>query len=511
MTSHHARVPHFAKLLKNSKVVGQLDLQLEQVYTSYNGFRNPRRDWGLKRSLPAKFSPKSPWLRLKALDTDYRQTDYRSASSEVSLVNMWNQLELGVKTAKRNHGTSNAVQEPRPIRIEKTWFDATISPSNPFTIDSLSGAVSSGPSISNPRPKHIWAMDQCEFDRFLTVMRKNRNEFKKFIESKERRKLRILRNVNTSKYYDLIVFGGLHLSDGSFMTDSTQSGSESVSEDEDDHAEVNLYAYSQRNPDQIRSDIEEFLVYLADQRPISQTNQTILPMTHPNLGLSYGHTDLLHSERLTKPFPGRVLDQPDLRASRQTVSVAGIVGSMLRSSQLDLPATPFEPDATGFHNVDQGKAQFRLESASIDPYDIPSKEEFQGFDDQTDSPTRYIDPRNKPKALGPNRFRVQVREGDRSEANRPNVNHRIGSPDWVGSEAPKRQETFVFDFLSSLSRSTGSAQASMGPVRAGQPRHDQTGDSQAGRNDKTGRTGEGHSDQLLKVLKDLISKPPSRS
>ncbi|KAG0142993.1 hypothetical protein CROQUDRAFT_109483 [Cronartium quercuum f. sp. fusiforme G11] len=485
MTSQHVGVPHFARLLKNSKVVGQVDLQLEQVYTSYNGYINHRRDLGLKRSLPSKFSPKSPWIRLKALDTDYRQTDYRSASSEVSLVRMWNQLELGVKTAKKNHGTSNAVQEPRPIRIERSWFDR----SNGLSTSSRNGSQTAEASIQKVQPKHIWAMDQPEFERFLSLMRQHRTRFKQFLESKQRRKLRIQRETSPS---------------------SVELADKGPSQTLQEEAEINLYAYSQQNPEQIRHDIEEFLAYLNDKRPVSKNDQTILPMTHPNLGLSYGHLDLLHNERLTKPVPGRVLDQPDLRASRQTVSVAGIVGSMLRTSQIDLPATPFEPDANGFHNVDQGKAQFRLESASIDPYELPHEKDFQGFNDQTDSPNRYVDPRNKPQALGPNRFRVQVREGDRSEANRPNLHHKIGSPDWVGSEPPTRQETFVLDFLSSLSRSTSSPYSSTGSSTP-QAKSDQVGGNQMrGSNQTTSESGQGHSDHLLKVLKDLISKPPSR-
>lgn len=473
MASPQSRVPHFAKLLQNSKVVGQLDLQTEQVYTSHQGYIKHRRDLGLKRSLPSRFSSKSPWIRLKEIDTNYRQTDYRSASSEVSLLKMWNQLEVGVKTAKRNHAPLNAIPEPRPIRIESSWFDKSSE------IDKVSEIQRSnnhsGPSSLKTQPKHIWTMDQTEFECFLSLMRKHRVEFKRFLESKERRKQRI----------------------------QAEARSTNVTESELEEVDVNLYAYSQQNPEEIRRDLEEFLVYLNDKRPISKHDQTIQPMTHPNLGLSYGHPDLLHNERLTKPIPGRVLDQPDLRASRQTVSVAGIVGSLLRSSQVDLPATPFEPDPNGYHNVDQGKAYFRLESASIDPYDLPSHQDFQGFNDLSDAPNRYTDPRNKPRALGPNRFRVQVREGDRSEANRLNVHHQIGSVDWVGSEPAKRQETFVLDFLSSLSRSA-TTPASPNKVDLSKKKLD-------GRDQKLGGSGQGHSDQLLKVLKDLINKPSSRS
>ncbi|EGG02073.1 uncharacterized protein MELLADRAFT_117640 [Melampsora larici-populina 98AG31] len=479
-SSPQVRVPHFAKLLQNSKVVGQLDLQTEQVYTSYHGYIKHRRDLGLKRSLPSKFSSKSPWIRLKEIDTNYNQTDYRSASAEVSLVKMWNQLELGVKTSKKNHASLNAIPEPRPIRIESSWFDKSSGIDHKFSERSKDLKIA-GPSSIKTQPKHIWTMDQTEFDCFLSLMRTHRSEFKRFLESKERRKQRI----------------------------QAEARSTNLTESELEEVDINLYAYSQQNPEEIRRDIEEFLVYLNDKRVVSKDDPTIQPMTHPNLGLSYGHPDLLHNERLTKPIPGRVLDQPDLRVSRQTVSVAGIVGSLLRSSQVDLPATPFEPDANGYHNVDQGKALFRLESASIDPYDLPSYKDFQGFNDQSDAPNRYIDPRNKPRALGPNRFRVQVREGDRSEANRSNVHHKIGSPDWVGSESAKRQETFVLDFLSSLSRSATTPSSAVGNSLTGKV--DSNRKNVDGRDQKFGGSGQGHSDQLLKVLKDLINKPPSRS
>jgi hypothetical protein len=179
---------HFSKLLKESKVVGSVDTKLEQVYTSYNGHLNSR-DFGLKRSLPPKLSPKSPWIRLKSLDTPYRQVDYRSAAAETSLVQMWRQMEIGVKTARKNHAPPTLAPEPRPIRIEFSWFDegsreAALSDSR-VSGRSLINSAQSNPRAEKGRMKHIWQMHQSQFNQFLEVMRTRRQAFKEFLENKE--------------------------------------------------------------------------------------------------------------------------------------------------------------------------------------------------------------------------------------------------------------------------------------------------------------------------------------
>ncbi|KAI7950526.1 hypothetical protein MJO29_009200 [Puccinia striiformis f. sp. tritici] len=471
---------HFGKLLKESKVVGTVDTKLEQVYTSYNGYLLNSRDFGLKRSLPAKTSPKSPWIRLKSLDTPYRQVDYRSASTETSIVQMWRQMEIGVKTARKNHAAPTLAPEPKPIRIEFSWFDegsreAALSDSRisgRSSSSSSSTATQSNPRHEKGRMKHIWQMHQSQFDQFLSILRTRRQAFKKFLEDKENSRKSITSN---------------------------DPDTPSVT--------IDLYQYAQGNPDQIRRDIEEFLEHVTDNEPVEQTNLDILPMTHPNLGLNYAHFDQLHNERLTPAIPGRILDQADIKSSRQTVSFAGIVGSLQRSSHIDLPSTSFEPDVNGYHNLDQGKAKFRVEGAFIDPYDLPSTYDFQGFNSQVDQPVRYQDPRNKPRALSMNRLKVNVREGTHSDATRVNARTKIGSIDWVGNPPPKRQGTMVLDFLNSITRNSQPNSSSSNPNNNNNPASSSTQSS----NNQKNRFSQLQNDQLMTVLKGLVGKPPSES
>ncbi|KAA1068960.1 hypothetical protein PGT21_007165 [Puccinia graminis f. sp. tritici] len=472
---------HFSKLLKESKVVGSVDTKLEQVYTSYNGHLNSR-DFGLKRSLPPKLSPRSPWIRLKSLDTPYRQVDYRSAAAETSLVQMWRQMEIGVKTARKNHAPPTLAPEPRPIRIEFSWFDEG-SREAALSDARVSGRSSVNSSQSNPRAekgrmKHIWQMHQSQFNQFLEVMRTRRQAFKEFLENKE----------NNRK-------------------------SAQLNDPDAPKATIDLYQYAQGNPDQIRRDIEEFLEHVTENETVEETNLDILPMTHPNLGLNYAHFDQLHNERLTPAIPGRILDQADIKSSRQNVSFAGIVGSLQRSSHIDLPSTSFEPDSNGYHNLEQGKAKFRVESASIDPYDLPSEFDFQGFNNQVDQPVRYHDPRDKPRALGTNRLKVNVREGTHSDSTRVNAQTKIGSIDWVGNPPPKRQGTIVLDFLNSITRNFQPTSSSTSSNPNNPAANDSTRQqaSSAGANNQKNRFGQMQNDQLMKVLKGLVGKPPSDS
>ncbi|OAV93165.1 hypothetical protein PTTG_05409 [Puccinia triticina 1-1 BBBD Race 1] len=476
---------HFSKLLKESKVVGSVDTKLEQVYTSYNGYLLNSRDFGLKRSLPAKLSPKSPWIRLKSLDTPYRTVDYRSAAAETSLVKMWRQLEIGVKTARKNHAPPTLAPEPRPIRIEFSWFDegsreAALSDSRISGRSLSSNALSKNPRAEKGRMKHIWQMHQSQFNQFLEIMRTHRQAFKEFLENKENNRKSIPNN-----------------------------------DPDTPRATIDLYQYAQGNPDQIRRDIEEFLEYVTEKETVEATNLGILPMTHPNLGLNYAHFDQLHNERLTPAIPGRILDQADIKSSRQTVSFAGIVGSLQRSSHIDLPSTSFEPDSNGYHNLDQGKAKFRVESAYIDPYDLPSEFDFQGFNNQVDQPVRYQDPRDKPRALETNRLKLNVREGTHSDSSRVNAHTKIGSREWVGNPPPKRQGTIVLDFLNSITRNfQPPSSGSPSPNNASSPndspaRQLQSNSPSQPPNNQKNRFGQMQNDQLMKVLKGLVGKPPS--
>ncbi|MBW0540701.1 hypothetical protein O181_080416 [Austropuccinia psidii MF-1] len=480
MSNLKAPASHFSKLLRESKVVGSVDPKLEQVYTSYNGYLNHHREFGLKRSLPTKLSARSPWIRLKSLDTAYRQIDYRSASPQTSLVKMWNQIQVGVVTARKNHApSSNLSSEPGPIRIEFSWFDQGSRES--AHLDTIAPKPSQVQSSSNRQyekrpPKHIWSMYQGEFEKFLDVMRTRRDQFKAFLEAKERRR-----------------------------ADSTSLSPNSS--DQKPPVTIDLYQYAQGNPDRIIKDLEDFLAYVANAEPVDESNLSILPLTHPNLGLNYAHFDKLHNERLTPSIPGRVLDQADLKFNRQTASFAGIVSSIQRSSHIDLPCTSFEPDVNGYHNIDQGKAKFRVESAAIDPYDLPLDHDFQGFNSQADQPVQYTDPRNRPRALRPNRLKVILRESGQSDATRVNATAKIGSRQWVGSDPPKRQGTIVLDFLSSVSRTL---QSSSSPFSLSSPdsSHD-SNDSKASsvsKNEK-GRMSQIENDQLMKVLKDLVERP----
>lgn len=482
---------HFAKLLKESKVVGSVDTKLEQVYTSYNGYLLNHRDFGLKRSLPNKSSPKSPWIRLKSIDTPHRHVDYRSASSETSLVQMWRQLEIGVKTARKNYGPTIVNHEPRPIRIEFSWFDegsreASVSNSihspQSSATPSPKWLKSNPPKLERRRVKHIWQMHQSQFQDFLEIMRTRREDFKAFLERKESdRRQRVL------------------------------SASEQADhEPEPLGSKIDLYQYAQGSPDQIRRDIEEFLEQISENEPIDRSNLEILPMPHPNLGLNYAHFDQLHNERLTPTIPGRVLDQADVKSSRQTVGLAGIVATLQRSSHIDLPSTSFEPDVNGYHNLDQGKAKFRVESAHIDPYDLPTEYEFQGFNHQPDQPVRYLDPRDKPRALGLNRLRVNVREAGRADSNRINVYTKIGSMEWVGNPPPKRQGTIVLDFLNSITRNLKPSSSPTTDSQARNPSKDPNTHSRGSTSSSStqkSRLGQLENDQLLKVLKDLVGKP----
>jgi len=355
-------------------VVGTVDTKLEQVYTAYNGHLLKHRDFGLKRTLPRKQSARSPWVRLKALDTAYRQTDYRSAAPEASLVHMWRQIEVGVKTARKNHAAPTLAPDPRPIRIEFSWFD---HPSRDAVLHNANLLPS--PPPEKARFKHIWHMHQSQFNSFVDLMRTKRDAFKQFLQDKH--------NTRPS-------------------SDAQEGGREWV----------DLYEYAQGNPDQIRRDMEEFVQQVAEKERVSKEDDKILPMPHPNLGLSYGHFDQLHNERLTGTIAGRVLDEGDVKASRQTVSIAGMVGTLQRASHMDLASTSFEADVNGYHNLEQGKGGFRIESAHMDPYHLPTEFQFQGFNSPLDQPVRWLDPANHPRALAPNRLKLVVREARNSDA-----------------------------------------------------------------------------------------------
>lgn len=470
---------HFARLLKESKVVGTVDTKLEQVYTSYNGHLLNNRDFGLKRSLPKKSSARTPWIRLKSIDTPYRQLEYRSASAETSLVRMWNQLEIGLKTARKNHAPpTHSSSEPRPIRIEFSNFDLG-SREIAFSNSRISGRSYDSNSIDEKgRIKPIWHMYQSEFEVLLELLRTKRQEFKIFLDEKE--------------------------------TIRKQNSLPSSSSSEVPKVDVDLYEYAQGNPDQIRRDIEEFLEKIKETSTIDQNNLDILPMPHPNLGLNYAHFDQLHNERLTPPIPGRILDQADIKSSRQTVSIAGIVGSLQRSSHIDLPSTSFEPDQNGYHNLEQGKANFRVESASIDPYDLPTENQFQGFNNPVDQPVRWVDPKDKPRALGTNRLKVNVREGTLSDSHRVNNNTKIGSIDWVGNPPPKRQGAIVLDFLSSITRNLQPSSSNLNNANSNSNNRFSNNINNHQNPHPSSNNRSSQNDQLMKVLKDLVGKPPSK-
>ncbi|KAI9616073.1 hypothetical protein H4Q26_011325 [Puccinia striiformis f. sp. tritici PST-130] len=268
---------HFGKLLKESKVVGTVDTKLEQVYTSYNGYLLNSRDFGLKRSLPAKTSPKSPWIRLKSLDhtlsTDVAPDGDRCQDGQ--------EEPCSTHSGTRAKADSNRIQLVDEGSREAALSDSRISGRS--SSSSSSTATQSNPRHEKGRMKHIWQMHQSQFDQFLSILRTRRQAFKKFLEDKENSRKSITSN---------------------------DPDTPSVT--------IDLYQYAQGNPDQIRRDIEEFLEHVTDNEPVEQTNLDILPMTHPNLGLNYAHFDQLHNERLTPAIPGRILDQADIKSSRQT-------------------------------------------------------------------------------------------------------------------------------------------------------------------------------------------------
>lgn len=429
-----AQPTHFSKILQHSKVVGRTRPDtINQVYTAPRSFRS-RNDYGLKRRLPPQVSSQSPWISLREIDTTYGQTDYRSAAKEAKFVSMWKETELGASTAPKGHGW---MERPMPpIRLESSHFDRG-SREGVFTTRRLKEQRGDEPVEERMRAPAIDGMDRSSFDALLQRLAHPamQQDFRRFLAHREARRRKT-----------------------SYRPVSTASSSSEQPEDPASDDDVNLYEFVQQDALVLRRAIEEFFEHLAATRS-RPTESDIDPFPHPNLGLSYGHPDDLHSERLTAPLPGRVLDSVDRTSGRQAVSFAGIVAQLERAGDFGLGTTSYEPDERGNHNLSQGKGDFRVDSPlqrpSVDPFNLPSLDDFQGFADRDPgAPPRWTDPRDRRKVLNGGRVKVHVREAGKMDKTRPNP-QKVGTMDWVGSPQQAAAGTLGSELLGILTREPG--------------------------------------------------------
>lgn len=476
---------YFSRVLRHSKVVGRSDPEnIDQVYTAPPSFR-ARNDYGLKRRLPPQVSPKTPLIALQEIDTRYGQTGYRGAAKESNFVRMWRETELGVTSAPKGHGW---LERPvPPIRLESSHFDEG-SRESAFT----SGRLSTEGSIRErlPAPK-IDGMDRESFEGVLKLLSRPdvKALFRRFLAAGNRDTDR--RKRDTPAYAPP--------QEGWDVSAALDPAASEQAED------PNIYEFAQQDPLRIRRVIEAFFRYLSSTQ-YRTPSSSIDPSPHPNLALAYGHPDDLHSERLTPPFPGRVLDQADRMNARQSVSFAGVVAHLERSGDFDLGTTSYEPDERGHRSLAQGKGDFRvdapLQRPSIDPFQLPRRDDFQGFEDrETGAPISYQDPRNRPTAMDAGRLRVHVREAARADQSRPNP-YKIGSIEWVGTPEQEAVGTLGSELLGILTRDGGQDFSFGGAARGGAPKTPpRSGLGARRRGWSTSKEDSGA--DLMRVLRDL--------
>ncbi|GAA5883353.1 hypothetical protein JCM16303_006705 [Sporobolomyces ruberrimus] len=397
--------PSYSALLRRSKLASY-NPHIDQVYTTTSPHLS-RQNFGLKRPLPAATTRVSPFVRITELDSREGRTVFRKATRETSYVKRWQETGVGLQ--------SEAFTNTKG----KKW--AQLQVQSRFVPESLSTETRGG-SIQRVQPSettssktpNFLAMNEPEFERYLSLLQDRREEFKEFIAT-EQSKLSSTPPVPSS--------------------------------------EIDLYSHAQNNPNELVRLVERFLRTVPPPSS-SSASSSRLPQIHPTLALQYATPTPLESA-LSPSIPGRLLgpsptnnynrsgplssyrlSQSGIESYTSVLSTISPISSQHTSST---SPTTFYPDASSIRSNIPGRAKFRLHNPTINP---------KGYSERTSIVasrlrTKTADFRPSTAEYEPSLLSLHavqlnpVVETRQYTSTSPALRHPIGSPEYSGSLPPE--------------------------------------------------------------------------
>lgn len=403
----------YSSLLRRSKLA-TYHPQIDQVYTTTSANLS-RQNFGLKRPLPAATTRTAPFVRVSQLDSNERRTVFRKATREQSYVKRWQETGVGLQSEAFSTIKQRKWDLPQ---VQSRFVPASLA-------DAVTGTRGGG-KILGPdeapdaptRTPNFLAMSEPEFEAYLDRLGTARDEFKRFVADEH----------------------------------AKMSGTAP------DHADFDLFAHAQSNPNDLVRLVERFLRAVSPSQP-----EKPLPQVHPTLALQYATPTPLESA-LAAPIPGRILGPspvnsfnrpsgplssfkhgagPDLYASvLSTVSPVSRhqhqSGSPVATTQ-----TTFYPDAQGVRSNVPGRHHFKLVNPTINPVGYANRIAIVESGLRRTPDFRPATAEYEPSLLALRPVAVNPVVVDSSSSsgsgrhNTPATRHAIGSPAYSGALPPE--------------------------------------------------------------------------
>lgn len=310
----------FSALLRRSKL-SSYNPTIDQIYTTTPS-QLSRSAFGLKRPLAHSKTARAPYVRVTRLDNAQKRTEYRKGTREVKYVKKWQELAVGLNAESSDTLASGT----RNHKIASAFVPGQ-GEGSLHVIESVKNGEDTRP-VPGLKSPNIFAMEEEEFERFLSTLEGRREEFRTFVTAATKNK-----------------------PDGA------------------DLDSIDLYRHAQKPSADLNSLLQRFL---ATTTIIPPSAFRPIPSIHPNLSLLYSSPTLLESA-LAPPVPGRLLAAagPNSRTSSVTASIIGQVTSLHSAKVHQLPTTTFFPDqgTPPTRSNIPGRARFTLSpTVTTQPY-----------------------------------------------------------------------------------------------------------------------------------------------
>ncbi|KAI5117306.1 hypothetical protein M0805_005535 [Coniferiporia weirii] len=313
-----AKVPPspFSALLRRSKFASY-DNKIGQVYTTYGGSA-ARGDWGLKRPLAVR--NRDAHLSIYSVDTLYQQTVWVNTHDDAVFVRKFEEMDVTPRIDPLGDWAPRfGVQDTNWLH-DSDFADKPDNPADDPRVDYL--------KRTRPLP-NTNTMSDRRFERYLRKVRRLSPEFGPFLMTEERKK---------------------------------QGGA--VASLNPSPVRQPLYAEAKF---ELSREHQSFLTNKFEGEITSKDSKIIRPLPHPAAGLVYTPTTDLRTALMSKPLPGRVLNECSSKTNNRNatafsvrVAVGGWVGRTSVSKKHDsFSMTDFGTESEPRKDVEAGEGMYK--------------------------------------------------------------------------------------------------------------------------------------------------------
>lgn len=351
----------YSALLRRSKLASYSP-SIEQVYSTHGG-QAARSNFGLKRPLPSASTKKAPFVRVTALDTSSRRTEFRKATREATFVKKWGELNVGISQTHASTaadlydgGRPSAQQSSSSSPFDTIELQSRfVRGDGPGTIKSVDRA-----ELNIVRAPNVFAMAEDEFERFLDQLAERREEFREFayVEAAKANGGDVATKPVAPATLSPEEVKLLSAEEQRARVEAQAAYEEALASYQEGVGSTNLFQHAQGNLTHLTRLLERFLA-TAPPAPFSHP--------HPYLSLQYSSPTPLESA-LSPPIPGRILGPSPIRSrtyggsssAQNYTSILGKINPLASAQSGGQSSTTFFPDANGTRSNLPGRAQFIL-------------------------------------------------------------------------------------------------------------------------------------------------------